>query len=156
MLLVIIFVMIVETVALDLLLMALNVSNGLRVLVLVLDIYGIVFALALCAACVTRPHVVTPEELRIRYGAYFDLRVPRELISSVRLSRNYNESGMVTVANGWLGVAVSSQTNVIVELTEPITVIRPLGRRAEATTIRFFADIPNAALNALRPLQHRD
>ena len=63
---------------------------------------------------------------------------------------------MVTVANGRLGVAVSSQTNVIVELTEPITVIRPLGRRAEATTIRFFADTPGAALNALRPLQHRD
>jgi hypothetical protein len=67
-----------------------------------------------------------------------------------------NESGMVTVANGRLGVAVSSQTNVIVELTEPITVIRPLGRRAEATTIRFFADTPGTALNALRPLQPRD
>ena len=52
--------MIVETVAWDLLLIALDVPDGLRVLVLVLDLYGIVFALALGAACVTRPHVVTP------------------------------------------------------------------------------------------------
>ncbi|AWS43285.1 hypothetical protein [Streptosporangium sp. 'caverna'] len=155
-LLVILFAMIVETVAVDLLLIALDVSDGLRVLVLVIDLYGIVFGLALGAACVTRPHVVTPDELRIRYGAYFDLRVPRELISSVRLSRNYNESGMVTAVDGRLGVAVSSQTNVIVELTEPITAVRPLGGRVEVTTIRFFADTPNAALNALRPLQPRD
>lgn len=57
---------------------------------------------------------------------------------------------MVIVADGRLGVAVGSQTNVAVELREPVTVVRPLGRRAEATEIRFFADDPGAALTALR------
>ena len=98
-------------------------------MVLVLDVYGVVFGLAVRAAGVTRPHVVTPDELRIRLGAFFDLRIPRELISSVRLSRNYNEPGRSPLADGRLGVAVSSQTNVIVELTEPVTVVRPLGSR---------------------------
>ncbi|GAA2088520.1 hypothetical protein [Actinomadura alba] len=149
-LMVMLFLMGVEAVAVDLLLKGLNAPDGLRVPVLVIDIYGIVWGLALGASCVTRPHVVTHEELRIRYGAYFDLRTPREQISSVRLSRDYN-GNMVRVADGRLSVAMSSQTNLVVELTEPIGVVRPLGRRAEVTTIRFFADTPNAVLNALQP-----
>ncbi|GAA4225919.1 hypothetical protein FHR32_008868 [Streptosporangium album] len=148
--LVLLFMMAVETVAVELLLKALGVPDGLRVLVLVVDVYGIVVGLAVGAACVTRPHVVSSEELRVRYGAFFDLRIPRRLISSVRLSRSYNEPGVVTVENGRLGVAVSSQTNVIVELAEPVTVVRPLGRRAEATTVRFFTDTPGATLAALQ------
>ncbi|MEU7861028.1 hypothetical protein [Nonomuraea sp. NPDC049141] len=149
-LLVFLFVMIVETVGIDLLLRAIDVPDWLRVVVLIGDVYGILYCLALGAACVTRPHVVTPGELRVRFGVYFDLRVPRELISSVRLSRSYNESRMVSVADGRLGVAVSSQTNVLVQLAEPITVIRPLGGRAEATTIRFFADDPDSVLRSLK------
>ncbi|MGJ6966006.1 hypothetical protein ACSDR0_29270 [Streptosporangium sp. G11] len=153
-LLVFLFVMVVETVGIELLLQALDVPDGLRVAVLVADVYGIVYVLILAAASVTRPHVVTATELRVRSGVYFDLRVSRDLIASVRLSRNYNESGMITVADGRLGVVVSSQTNVVVELTEPVPLVRPLGRRAEARTIRFFTDTPDALLNALRPSPH--
>ncbi|MCG5214506.1 hypothetical protein [Streptosporangium sp. KLBMP 9127] len=152
-LLMMVLMMVVETVGLELLLQAIDAPTGLRVVVLVLDAYGVVFGVAVIAAGVTRPHVVTPDELRIRLGAFFDLRIPRRLISTVRLSRNYNEPGQVTLADGRLGVAVSSQTNVIIELTEPVTFVRPLGRVGEATTIRFFADAPDAALRALRPAQ---
>jgi hypothetical protein len=119
------------------------------VVILGVDIYGILVGLAVIAACVTRPHVVSERVLRIRYGAFFDLRIPREMIRSARLARNYNEQGMVSVTDGRLAAAVSSQTNVIVELAEPVTVVRPLGRRAEASTVRFFADDPAAALAAL-------
>ncbi|MFB9717905.1 hypothetical protein [Planobispora longispora] len=146
------FAMVVETVGLEILLRALEAPDGLRIAVLVLDLYGILYALALAAACVTRPHVVSPAGLRVRYGVYLDVRVPRELISSARTARNYNESGMVSVQDGRLGVAVSSQTNVVVELTEPLTVIRPLGESTEVTQIRLFADDPAAVLAVLRPL----
>ncbi|GIH91236.1 hypothetical protein ACFFMN_09565 [Planobispora siamensis] len=152
----ILFLMVVETVALEVLLRAWGVPDGLRMVVLVVDVYSIFIGLAVGAACVTRPHVVSARELRVRYGAFFDLRIPRELISSVRQSRNYNESGMVAVKDGRLSVAVSSQTNVVVELEEPITIVRPLGGRAEVTVVRFFADTPGAALAALRPAQHHD
>ncbi|WP_440106694.1 hypothetical protein [Streptosporangium sp. H16] len=149
-LLVLLFVMVVETVGIDLLLKALDVPHGVRLAVLVADLYGIVYVFMVGAAGVTRPHVVTPGELRIRSGVYFDLRVPRDLISSVRLSRAYDESGMITLTGSRLSVVVSSQTNVVVELTEPVTVVRPLGGRAEATTIRLFTDTPDALLDALR------
>jgi hypothetical protein len=152
MIVLLLFVMIVETVGLEILLQAFDVPLGIRMVVLVLDLYSILFALTFGAACVVRPHVVSAGELRVRFGVFFDLRIPREVISSVRLSRNYNESGMIAVADGRLGVVVSSQTNVIVELTEPITVVRPLGGRTQVSRVRFFADNPDAALRALRPL----
>jgi glucose/arabinose dehydrogenase len=95
--------------------------------------------------------VITADDLRIRYGAYFDLRVPHDKIASVRLTRNYNETGIVAVKDGLLTVAVGSRTNVTIELTEPLTVVRPLGRRAEVTRIRFFADEPGLARSPVAP-----
>ncbi|HEX4814072.1 MAG TPA: hypothetical protein VFV66_15120 [Nonomuraea sp.] len=145
-----VFAMAVETVVVDLLLVATGVPAWVRFTVLVADVYGLVFGGMLAAACATRPHVVTGAELRVRYAAYLDVRVPRELIAAVRVSRDDNESRMVSVEDGRLRVAVGSRTNVVVELTEPVAFVRPLGRRATAGTIHFFADRPEAAVTALR------
>ncbi|MFI0350785.1 hypothetical protein [Actinomadura sp. 9N407] len=145
------FAMVVELFGLEIILRAVGAPAGLRAVVFVIDAYSILVVLAIVAACVTRPHVVSAGELRVRYGAFFDLRVPRERIASVRQVRNYNESGLVRIEDDRLAIVVSSQTNIVVELTEPVTAVRPLGKRAEIRTIRFFADTPRAALDALRP-----
>ncbi|QYC42024.1 hypothetical protein Nocox_22100 [Nonomuraea coxensis DSM 45129] len=142
--------MVVELVGAEVLLRAFGAPAGLRAVVLVADAYTVLIVLAVIAACVTRPHVVSDDEVRIRYGAFFDLRVPRERIAGVRHVRNYNESGTVKVDGDRLAVAVASQTNLVLELTEPVTAVRPLGRRAEVRTIRLFADDPTAALTVLR------
>ncbi|MFC4118397.1 hypothetical protein [Nonomuraea zeae] len=147
------FAMAVETVVLDLLLVAVEVPAAVRYAVLIADVYGLLFGVMLAAACVTRPHVVTGDELRIRYGVYFDLRIRRDRIASVRGSGGYDGSRMVSVEDGRLSVAVASRTNVTVELTEPITFVRPLGGRAEASTVRFFADQPETVVAALRANQ---
>jgi hypothetical protein len=141
--------MVIETVAADLLLRHFHAPGAVRAVILGIDVYGILVGLAVMAACATRPHVVGEHELRIRYGAFFDLRIPRELVGPVRLARNYNEPGLVSVEDGTLAAAVSSQTNLIAELTAPVIAVRPLGRRAEVHTVRFFADDPAAALAAL-------
>ncbi|NVI90666.1 hypothetical protein [Actinomadura sp. BRA 177] len=140
------FAMVVEAVGVEMLLRGIGAPEGLRMVILVVDLYSILIVLAVIAACVTRPHVLSDGELRIRYGAFFDLRVPRERISSMRVARNFNESGMVRVEDGRLSVAVASQTNVVVELHEPVTVVRPMGKRAEARTLRFFADDPKLVI----------
>ena len=49
--------------------------------------------------------------------------------SRVRELQNFNESGMVKIEDDRLAVVVASQTNLVVELTEPIIAVRPLGRR---------------------------
>ncbi|MBF8186818.1 hypothetical protein ITP53_13910 [Nonomuraea sp. K274] len=142
------FAMTVETIVVDLLLVGLGVPDWVRFTVLIADLYGLLFAVMLAAASVTRPHVLTSDELRIRYAAYFDLRVPLDQIASVRTSDGYHDGSMVTLKDGRVSVAVSSRTNVTIELTEPITFVRPFGARAEATSIRFFADDPKALLAA--------
>ncbi|MBN6052136.1 hypothetical protein JYK22_09350, partial [Nonomuraea sp. RK-328] len=148
-LLMLLFAVVVQAVALEWMLAVSNAAAGLRAIVMVADVYQLLFVLALGAASATRPHVVTAEELRIRYGAYFDLRVPRELIASVKASRNYNARRVIEVADGHLTLGVDAQTNLIVNLTGPIAVTRPLGRREHITTIRFYADDPGSALKSL-------
>ncbi|MFD2080801.1 hypothetical protein SAMN05421678_109273 [Actinopolymorpha cephalotaxi] len=145
------FFMVVELVALEVVLRALHAPVVLRSVFLLVDAYAVVAVLAMLAAAITRPHVVSAQEVRVRYGAFFDLRVPRDRIAAVRRAGNHNESGMVTVAGDQLAVAVSSQTNLVLDLTEPVTVVRPLGRQARVRTVRFYADDPVAAHAALRP-----
>ncbi|OEU85393.1 hypothetical protein DB35_15160 [Streptomyces abyssalis] len=152
-LLLILFVTVLETVATEVLLRGLGAPAGLRVVVLVLDLYGTLAVLSVLAAGVTRPHVVSGAELRVRYGTFFDVRVPRRLVASVRISHNYNERGLVSVEGDRLAVAVSSRTNLLVELTEPVTVVRPMGREERVTSVRFFADAPENAFEALREPQ---
>ncbi|MGR6912733.1 hypothetical protein ACU635_00565 [[Actinomadura] parvosata] len=152
------FAMAVETLVVDLLLVSLGGPAWLRIAVLAGDLYGLLFVAVMAAGCATRPHVVTRDELHVRYGVYFGVRMPRELIVAVRAGGSFNEDSMVTVKDGRLTVAVASRVNVTVELAEPVTVVRPLGRRAEVTSIRFFADSPETVVAALRsgePAQHR-
>jgi hypothetical protein len=121
-------------------------------MILVLDLYGVVLVLALHAACVTRPHVVHPDgSLRIRYGALFDLAVPRDAVVSVRVDRRYPEGRLVTLSEGGvLDLIVGSQTSVTLELNRPLPFTRPLGVTEKAHTIRFHADDPRALVSALR------
>ncbi|XRQ09086.1 hypothetical protein ACN3XK_73515 [Actinomadura welshii] len=141
------FAMCLEAAGAELLLRAVDAPSGLHAVILMVDFYSILIVLAIVAACVTRPHVLSDGELRIRYGAFFDLRVPRGRIASVRLARNFDEKGMIRADGESLAVAVASQTNVVVELKEPITAVRPLGRRVRVRTVRFFADDPKAVLD---------
>ncbi|GCD93011.1 hypothetical protein [Embleya hyalina] len=145
-----IFILTVDAVATEVVLRGIGAPPVLRRTLLVVDGYSILAAVAVAACWVTRPHVVTAHELRLRSGAFFDLRVPRHTVASVRLTRCFNEPSSIAVADDRLGVCMASQTNVVVELTEPVTYTRPLGRRGEARTIRFFTDTPEAAVAALR------
>ncbi|MFF3753716.1 hypothetical protein ACFYYH_25150 [Streptomyces sp. NPDC002018] len=145
------FVAVVETVALALLIPWPLVHR----IVLALDVYTVLMVLALHASCVTRPHVVGADgSLRIRYGALFDLRIDADRIASVRVERRYPDSGLIRydpADDGILELVVGSQTTVRVELTAPVTFVRPLGREGRARVIRFHADRPETVTSALTP-----
>ncbi len=142
-----VFVSVIETVALAMVIP----WPAVHAVLLVIDVYGVVLILALHAACVVRPHIVGPDgSLRIRYGALFDLRVPAAAIATARVDRRYPDGRLVRVsADGVLDLAVGSQTTVTVELTEPVTYVRPLGAEGFAHTLRFHADDPREAVAAL-------
>ncbi|GAA3124580.1 hypothetical protein GCM10010466_14300 [Planomonospora alba] len=116
---------------------------------LALHILLVVQVLGSVAAGVTRPHVLSATELRVRYGAAFDLRIPLHLITEVRLDRRVHDGGTVRLDGGRVNVIVSSMTSVTVELAEPVAVTRPLGRTGTASLVRLHADAPQELVREL-------
>ncbi|MFF3562198.1 hypothetical protein ACFYXS_19380 [Streptomyces sp. NPDC002574] len=141
------FVSVVETVMLALVIP----WPAVHAVVLVLDLWGCFFVLALHAACVVRPHVVEADgSLRVRYGALVDIRVPAGRIAAARVDRRFPGGLLLTLSgDGTADLIVGGQTTVTVELTEPVAFLRPLGAPARADVLRFHADDPRAVVAAL-------
>lgn len=136
------FVCVVETVAMSVLL---SDWPTVHAVVLFLDVYTVVFVIALHAASVVRPHVLDAGVLRIRRAVHVDLRIPLERIASVRRELRMTHEP----ADGELDLAIGSQTTVTVELAEPVTHVTFLGRRRELRVVRFHADDSDGLVRAL-------
>jgi hypothetical protein len=142
------FVSVVETVALAFLIPWPLVHS----IVLVVDLWGIFVIVALQAACVVRPHVIGADgSLRVRFGALLDIRVPADRVAAARTERRFPGSGLLRLdEDGSVDLPVGGQTNLTIELTEPVPFVRPLGRPARARVLRVYADEPGPALAALK------
>jgi hypothetical protein len=115
--------------------------------VLVLDVYTVVFVIGLHAASVVRPHVldVAGGTLRIRRAVHVDVRIPLERIASARRELRATHER----ADGELNLAVGAQTSVTVELTEPVTHVTFFGRRREVRVVRCHADDAGGLVRAV-------
>lgn len=115
--------------------------------VLVLDVYTVVFVIGLHAASVVRPHVLDPDAgtLRIRRAVHVDVRIPLERIASVRRELRATHEPR----DGELNLAVGAQTSVTVELAEPVTHVTFFGRRHEVRVVRCHADDAGGLVRAV-------
>ncbi|WP_158888546.1 hypothetical protein [Amycolatopsis anabasis] len=124
---------------------------ALHGLLLVLELYSVLLVLGVYAATVVRPHAVSTKDLHIRLGAFLDLRVPvRQVCAVHRKPENHQGKRMITLADGEFVLALNWETNLVVELSEPVTVTRPLGRTGTARVLKFYADDPAAGAAAIR------
>jgi hypothetical protein len=122
-----------------------------HLVLLVLELYSVLLMLGYLAAMVVRPHTVGPRELRVRNGAFLDVAVPLAQVQAVhRRRRNHNDRHLITLADGEFRLVLNAETNVEIELREPITVTRPLGKTGTASVLKFYADDPDAAVAAIR------
>ncbi|MEU5216327.1 hypothetical protein AB0G79_09005 [Streptomyces sp. NPDC020807] len=137
------FVCLVETVGMSYLL---GSWPAVHAVVLVLDVYTVLFVLGLHAASVTRPHTLTGGVLRLRQAAHVDVRVPLGLVSAVRHESLFTHEK----AEGELNLAVGSQTTVTIELAEPVDAPRLLGAPRQVSLIRVHADDPRTLVRTLR------
>ncbi|MEU3728462.1 hypothetical protein AB0E81_03485 [Streptomyces sp. NPDC033538] len=138
------FVCVIETVMMSVLL---RDWPTVHLVVLVLDVYAIVFVVGLHAASVVRPHVLDPDAgtLRVRQAVHFDVRIPLERIASVRRElRTTHER-----TDGELDLAVGAQTSVTVELAEPVAYVTFFGRRREVRVVRLHADDADGLVQAV-------
>ncbi|WP_185923465.1 hypothetical protein [Streptomyces sp. WAC05374] len=137
------FVCVVETAGMSYLLGSWPVVHAV---VLVLDVYTVLFVLGLHAASVTRPHVLGDGVLRLRQGGHVDLSIPLERIAAVRHEMRFSHEK----EDGLLTLAVASQTSVTIELAEPVTAVRLLGARHQVRLVRCHADDARGLTEALR------
>ncbi|ORT60416.1 hypothetical protein [Streptomyces sp. CB03238] len=137
------FVCVVETAGMSYLLASWPVVHAV---VLVLDVYTVLFVLGLHAASVTRPHVVDGDAVRVRQGAHVDVVIPLERISAVRHELLFSHEK----EEGVLNLAVASQTSVTIELSEAVTAVRLLGKRYPVLLVRCHADDARGFVDAVR------
>ncbi|MGY4976122.1 hypothetical protein ACWCYL_02970 [Streptomyces sp. 900105755] len=127
------FVCVVETIGMSVLLRG---WPAVHLVVLVLDVYTVLFVVGLHAAAVVHPHLLTPDALHVRNGVRLDLRIPLDAITAVRRETRYRHEKRA----GELDVPVGSQTSVTLELAEPVAHFGLLGGRQEVRVVRFHAD----------------
>jgi hypothetical protein len=137
------FVCVVETVAVSYLL---RHWPAVHAVLLVVDVYTVLFMLGLHAASVTRPHVLSAHTLRLRQGGHVDLRIPLDLISAVRHELLFSHEKQ----DGVLDLVVAAQTSVTLELSEPVVHTGLLGGERQVRTVRVHADDARAFAKALR------
>ena len=145
---VILVLSIIEVVALDLLVPW--PSPWLRVVLLVLGVWGAVLVLGMLAGVIVHPHTTGPSGLRVRHGAGLDVRIPWDVVAGARRVRRSRDGRTVQVDGATLYVVVSNQTTVEVTLNRPVTVALTEGRTAEITEIRFHADDAAGLVAAVR------
>ncbi|MFI8516710.1 hypothetical protein ACIGEZ_02580 [Streptomyces sp. NPDC085481] len=137
------FVCVVESVGMSYLLADWPVVHAV---VLVLDVYTVLFVLGLHAASATRPHVLTADALRVRQAAHVDVRIPLDRIAGVRHELLFSHQK----ADGELNLSVGSQTSVTLDLTGPVPAPRLLGAPRPVRTVRLHADDARALYQALK------
>ncbi|WP_405846167.1 hypothetical protein [Streptomyces sp. NBC_01518] len=136
------FVCVAETVALSFLLARWPVVHAV---LLVVDVYTVLFVLGMHAAAVTRPHVLGDGALRVRQAANVDLRIPLAQIASFRRETRFTHEKK----DGELNLPVGSQTSLALELTEPVNAPKLLGAPRLVRVIRLHADDPKSLYDAV-------
>jgi hypothetical protein len=136
------FVCVAETVALSFLLARWPVVHTV---LLVVDVYTVLFVLGMHAAAVTRPHVLAGDVLRVRQAAHVDLRIPLAQIASFRRETRFTHEKK----DGELNLPIGSQTSLTLELTEPVNAPKLLGAPRLVRVIRLYADVPKSLCDAV-------
>jgi hypothetical protein len=120
--------------------------SWLRFVVLAASIYGVIWIAAWMAAERVRPHLVTSEELQLRWGHLSIASVPLAGIRDVRVHRRYTDDDTRLTHDVPL-----QGTNLDLELHMPLDVRLPFRRRTRSVTgISLGVDDPEAAATLIR------
>ncbi len=126
----------------------------IRLIVLVLSVWGLLWMIGFLASMKVFPHLLGPDGLRVRSGTSADIAIPWEAVASVRQRRGSVASRRrVEVERGDDGAVVSvpalKLTRVEVILRGPTAVELPDGAEA-ITALRLYADDPRALVARAR------
>lgn len=121
--------------------------HTVRVVGLVVSVWGLLWMLGFLAGFKVYPHLLTAAALRVRSGASVDIPIPWEAIDSLTVGRRDLASSSRTLQRRQtddgvaLQVATSGQVNVHAVLRSPRMVATPHGSE-EIAALSFWADEP--------------
>jgi len=125
----------------------------MRVVLLVLTVWGVVFLLGYLASRIVHPHAVTPDELQLRWGLTRVLTVARADIVDVAVHLDHSRTQ--PELDGELLVLTAFQSaNVRVRFAAPIPADPPVARKQRTANVRvrevrLYVDEPEAFVVAL-------
>jgi hypothetical protein len=119
-------------------------AEALRLPLLVLGVWGVLWMLGMLAAYRTRPHLLTDTELLLRSGARSWVAVPLALVGAVR-TVGHELPGLrsLQVQHQLVLIGVSSGTNLELVLEEPAT-LRTSKGLVPAARVGIWVDDPRA------------
>lgn len=122
-----------------------------RIPLLVVGVWGLLWMSGLLAAMVTRPHAVGPDGIRARYATDVDVELPWDAIDAVvrRVHTREEKAPRLAPGDDVLQLWMQDRTNVDVDLDRPVQVRLPEGTAA-VRRISLYADDPTAFLAAVR------
>lgn len=129
--------------------------QGLRVSLLVIGVWGLLWMLGALAGLRSYPHLVGAEKLRIRNGAMHDIAVPWEAIAKVTTQDRSLPSSMWalqphdTDRGTHLNVAVSGRVNVHLSFRTPLHVGTRKGDML-VTGLSLWVDEPRQVATRIR------
>jgi hypothetical protein len=116
----------------------------------VFDVIAFLQVLGIAATLVTHPHFLTADHLVLRDGRRVVLTIPRDRIVRARLDRKYHEGKTVQRDGDELRIVVGNQTDVLLQLSEPVDGIRRVRFRADEPTV-LLAAVPGAGAREQSP-----
>ncbi|GAB2692558.1 hypothetical protein [Thalassiella azotivora] len=121
----------------------------LRVLLLVLGAYGLVWIIGLLCAIHVRPHQVDRSTLLLRFAHVAQVAVPADAVVKAAAQLSSGHRRTVDVEGGHLALAVGGSTNVRVQLRPGTRVTTGRGEVHHVDSVSFTADEAPAAVRAI-------
>jgi hypothetical protein len=131
--------------------------EGVRIALLVVGVWGLVWMVGLLASLYVYPHLLGPDRLRARHGASHAIDLPWEAVASVTSKAEDLDSTVWTLQpreteDGVdLQLGVSGQVNVHLRLKRPTVVATAKGQQ-EIVELSLFADEPRSFVQRAREL----
>jgi hypothetical protein len=125
-----------------------------RIPVLIISVWGLVWMLGLLFGMLVRPHAVGPDGIRVRYGSEVDIPIAwndvysvtrrKEALQNKQPKVTFDDSGLAT-----LHMRIQNATNIEVRLERPVPLKLPHGIET-VSRVMLYADDPQRFMDAVR------
>jgi hypothetical protein len=127
---------------------------AVRIPLLILGIWGLVYMVGMLFGMLTRPHAVGPDGIRVRSGSEVDIPLSWDDVYSLthRAHTIQEKQPKLTVdetGEATLHLRMQAETNLEVTLERPVPIRLPQGTET-LSHIHFYADDPKAFMNEVR------